>query len=379
MPFEGLLAHDSDSDEAARRFIREAQIAGRIKHPNVVEVYDICQQDSAVFLVMELLEGESLAARLERVGRLAVPEALQIMIGSMDGLAAAHEAGVVHRDIKPANIFLCKGRHADDVQPKVVDFGVSCLIARPGLGDPATTRSGTVIGTPHYMAPEQMRAAAVDGRADVYALGVTLYEMLAGVRPYNAATYPELVLQIAAGQARSLREVAPKLPRELCAIVSRAMAPDPADRFPSVAAMRQALLPLMAADTSERSPRRTRWVVLATVLAVVASVATSGSDLLGDRERDSRPQQQPDVAPPSSAADEAAPHTDVDRAAAAGSGEPPVPVPPPDAMKSPTSQPTRPTQVRRPTSRSEGPGPSAPRLRVSARASWHRVAHRRSE
>jgi eukaryotic-like serine/threonine-protein kinase len=237
-----LLAAATESEEAAKRFIREAQIAGRIKHPNVVEVYDIYQQPSGVFLVMELLEGESLDARLARQTRLGVSEAVRIALGSMEGVAAAHAAGVVHRDIKPANIFLCRGR-GGEVQPKVVDFGVSRLSSLPGFSDLTTTRSGTVFGTPHYMAPEQMRAEPVDGRTDVYALGITLYQVLAGSRPYDAATYPELVLKIAAGAAVPLAARLPDLPEGLAAIVSRAMDPEPSARFPSVEAFMRALEP----------------------------------------------------------------------------------------------------------------------------------------
>lgn len=248
-----LLAATTESELDAKRFIREAQIAGRIKHPNVVEVYDIYQQPSGVFLVMELLEGESLESRLTRQTRLGVAEAMRISLGIMEGVAAAHAAGVVHRDIKPANIFLCRGR-GDEVQPKVVDFGVSRSSSLPGFSDLTTTRSGTVFGTPHYMAPEQMRAQPVDERTDVYALGITLYQVLAGSRPYDAATYPELVLKIAAGSAAPLATLVPNLPDGLAAIVKRAMDPEPSARFPSVEAFMRALEPYSGSTPDSADP-----------------------------------------------------------------------------------------------------------------------------
>ncbi len=241
-----LLAQAAESAEAVRRFIREAQIAGRVRHPNVIEVYDIYQEPEGLFLVMELLEGESLEARVQRQRRLEVGEALSYLLPSMEGIAAAHAAGVVHRDIKPANIYLCRTPDNAGIKPKVLDFGVSRLASVPGHNELTTTRSGTVIGTPHYMAPEQMRSATVDERADVYALGITLYEVLAGVRPYDAASYPDLVVKIAMGAAAPLETLRPGLPPGLAAVVHKAMAPSPGARFASVDALMQALRPFAA-------------------------------------------------------------------------------------------------------------------------------------
>jgi eukaryotic-like serine/threonine-protein kinase len=254
-----LLSQDGDGAEAVKRFIREAQIAGRIHHPNVVEIYDIYHEPPGVFMVMELLDGESLAALLTRRGRLGVLEALECLLGAMEGVAAVHAAGIVHRDIKPANIFLCASRSNASPQPKVLDFGVSQLaVNTAGALDLTTTRSGTVIGTPYYMAPEQMRAARVDARADVYALGITLYEVLSGVRPYDAGSYPDLIVKIAEGSATPLEDLCPGLPRGLAAVIGRAMAPKSEARYASVEALMHELQPFADAARRDQAAKHAR-------------------------------------------------------------------------------------------------------------------------
>jgi serine/threonine protein kinase len=238
-----LLPELEDSADAAKRFIREAQVAGRFDHPNVVEVYDLGQEGTASFMVMELLEGESLAARLTRVGRLGAREACEILLPCIEAVAAAHAAGIIHRDLKPANIFLCKASGRTAEHAKVLDFGISKLMTKPGSLDATRTKTGAVMGTPHYMAPEQMRARPIDHRVDVYAFGVTLYELLSGKRPFEAESYAELVIQIAGEPARPLHEVVSDLPAGLEAIVSQAMARNPDARFASVEALMHALEP----------------------------------------------------------------------------------------------------------------------------------------
>jgi len=235
-----LLA-EAASEGGVKRFTREAQVAGRFEHPNVVEVYDIGQQDDSFYMVMELLEGESLAERLERVGRMSVSETLAIAIPCMEGVAAAHSAGIVHRDLKPANIYLRGARGREPELPKVLDFGISKMSSRTEIPEATLTERGAVMGTPYYMAPEQMRGHKVDERVDVYAFGVILYEMLSGRRPFAAATYADLVFQVMAGTPTPLRELAPNLPPGLAPIVARAMARVPDARFASVQALIHAL------------------------------------------------------------------------------------------------------------------------------------------
>jgi eukaryotic-like serine/threonine-protein kinase len=251
-----LLAADAEGDEAVKRFVREARIAGRIQHPHVVDVYDIYQEAPGVFMVMELLEGQSLASRLASEGCLSVQEACSIMLPCAAGVAAAHAAGVVHRDLKPANIFLCRPRAGDQPHPKVLDFGISRLLSTPDLVDTAETHAGTVIGTPYYMAPEQLHGEPGDHRVDVYALGVTLYELLSGKRPFEAVSYPDLVLKIVNGAATPLQALVPELRPGLSAVVARAMNHDPEARFSSVEDFMRALEPYAGAEPVSRGPAR---------------------------------------------------------------------------------------------------------------------------
>jgi serine/threonine-protein kinase len=255
-----LLPDLSSRSDAVKRFIREAQVAGRFEHPNVVEVYDVGQERGSFYMVMELLEGESLAARLAHVRRLAAADACRIVLPCLRGVARAHAAGIVHRDLKPANIFLCRATDSSGEQPKVLDFGISKMSNAAGEVDSSITKTGMVMGTPHYMSPEQIRGKNVDHRTDVYAFGVILYELLAGKLPFPGETYSELVLQIATETPKPLSELAPDVPRDLVAVVERAMARDPAARFFNVEELAHALEPFAAGarfDSSERSRRPT--------------------------------------------------------------------------------------------------------------------------
>jgi serine/threonine-protein kinase len=210
----------------------------------VVDVYDINMDPDGCFMVMELLEGESLDARLKREGSLGVAVASEILYACLSGVAAAHAAGVIHRDLKPANIFLCQTSEPGRCHPKVLDFGISRTLPEAGASTESNeTRKGTLIGTPAYMAPEQLRGATCDVRTDIYALGVTLYEMLSGQRAYDAPTYADLIVRVVSGDAEPLEQVVPQLPHALCDCVMRAMDRDPKQRFASVAELAQHLEP----------------------------------------------------------------------------------------------------------------------------------------
>jgi serine/threonine protein kinase len=266
------LVPPGDDGDTARRFVREANIARRIRHPHVVELYDICMGPSGCFQVMELLEGETLAARLHRDGRLAIDEACQIFLPSLSAITAAHAAGVIHRDLKPDNIFLCRTERPPEVKPKVLDFGVSRAAPLPGMMDTTATRKGTVVGTPAYMAPEQLRGLPVDERTDIYSLGVSLYEALCGQRPFIALTYPELAAKILTATPVPLYERVPGLPLALSQIVARAMEREPSARYANVDALASALLPyaersVPAAVPQPSAAKRGRPLLVAAALA----------------------------------------------------------------------------------------------------------------
>jgi len=224
------------SDSVRERFLREAQILARLHHPNVVGVHDCgITPDGEVFLAMELLSGEDLATRLHRLGTMDPATTLAVIDAVLEGLGVAHAAGIVHRDLKPANVFLA--REGTLERPKVVDFGISKAGDRDRL-----TRTGALLGTPVYMAPETFvhGTSAVDARADLYAVGVMLFEMLSGRLPYDAPSYEGLVVKMATESPPPLASVA-LVSAELAAVVDRALRRDPSARFADAASMRAAL------------------------------------------------------------------------------------------------------------------------------------------
>jgi serine/threonine protein kinase len=211
---------------AFERFRREAQIAARLKHENVVYVYDFgVSRDGLVYFVMEFVEGESLRKMIERQGKLDEAAAAEIMRQVCAAMNDAHEQGVVHRDLKPDNILVHTTPRG--LQVKVLDFGIS---ARREASDRKLTRSGGVIGTPHYMSPEQCKGAAMDGRSDIYSLGVVLFEMLTGVLPFNSTTPTAIVAQHVNQAAPPLRRINPEISPAVEAVVLRALAKQPEAR-----------------------------------------------------------------------------------------------------------------------------------------------------
>jgi len=247
--------------EAARtRFFREARAASRVRHPGVVQVHDVDTDDDTAFLVMDLLPGEPLAARLAR-GPLAPRELVDALLPALDGVACAHEAGVVHRDLKPANILLVPS--SEGPRAVVLDFGVSRLVDE----DSDLTGSLAVLGTPAYMSPEQARGARDVGPAsDQFSLAAVLYACLAGHRPFEGQSPLELAFHIQRNARPPLAEAAPGAPPALVAVIERAMATDVADRFPSVRAFADAL---RAAADAPAPPARRPVVAWAVALGAV--------------------------------------------------------------------------------------------------------------
>lgn len=231
------------SVESQALFLREAEIAARVRHHNIVYITDVGVEHDVCYLVMELLEGEDLATRLQRDGALDIVDAVDTVVAIAAGLAAVHRAGIVHRDVKPENVLLAV--ESDQVVPKLIDFGVSKDLMTP-------SGAQTITGTPKYMAPEQAMGAPVDGRADEYSLAVIAYECITGRVPYEAPSLLGLMQLIEAGQYRPVRELNPAVPLELSAAIARATAVNPQDRFPTVAEFGEALLPFASAAVRAR-------------------------------------------------------------------------------------------------------------------------------
>ena len=223
-----LLDAAAGGEEMLQRFRREAEIASRLGHPNIVEVLDFNTLPTGQpYIVLEYLQGETLAARLVS-GRLQLDEALAITRQIGSALQAAHRAGVVHRDLKPDNVFLCTPEEDMPTKVKVLDFGISKIRGSQSL----RTQDAILMGTPQYMSPEQAtgKNTAVDARTDVFALGAIVYEMLGGQPAFAGGSLAEVVYRVVHGQPTPLRELAPALPENVLSAVERALQKDPAAR-----------------------------------------------------------------------------------------------------------------------------------------------------
>jgi serine/threonine-protein kinase len=214
-----MLPQVARTPEAARRFLLEAKVSARINHPNIIEVIDVGQTDEgALFLVMELLTGQSLdvAMRRQQPPMLLV-DFLAVMRDVAEALAAAHRSGVVHRDLKPSNVFLHRDRDGREA-PKILDFGVSKILEEEQ--NSGLTDVGAIIGSPLYMSPEQAAGAdGIDGRTDIFAFGAILFEALTGRRAFEAPNFHALIVKIATQQPESIDALAPQLPEALRALV----------------------------------------------------------------------------------------------------------------------------------------------------------------
>ena len=219
------IKFDQTSEESAgfeERFYREAKSAGRLNHPNIVTIYDVGKSDNTAYIAMELLEGNLLKDFLDVHTALPIDKIVDIAAQIADGLAYAHKNGIIHRDIKPANIMLI---HGDRV--KITDFGIARMSTSSG------TLAGTVIGSPRYMAPEQVVGKPVDGRSDVFALGVVLYELLTGESPFDGDNINTTMYRIVNEAPTPPKTVNPRLPEIFDYIVAKALAKHPDERYQS--------------------------------------------------------------------------------------------------------------------------------------------------
>jgi serine/threonine protein kinase len=291
-----LPATAANDPERRERFEREAQAVAALNHPSIVTIHSVEQADGQFFLTMELVEGRSLAEILPTIG-LPLDRLLKIAIPVADAIAAAHQKGITHRDLKPANIMLGEGEHEGRI--KVLDFGLAKLGERPDAAVNATalptipiTGEGRILGTVAYMSPEQAEGKALDARTDLFSLGVILYEMATGRRPFTGDTSISIISSIVKDTPKSVTELNPALPRELGRIVRRALVKDPSRRYQTAADLRNDLEELKASldsgdehaalvegsgVVSRRQPRVWAWAGLG--IALFAIVAVVGPPL----------------------------------------------------------------------------------------------------
>jgi len=378
----------SHRKDVVTRFFNEARAATAVKHPGIVEIYDFgYQADGCAYIVMEYLEGETLSARLRRIGPLPAARAAALGRQVAGALGAAHGKGVIHRDLKPANIFIVRDPDvADGERTKILDFGIAKLAAgdQPGI---LKTRTGEVIGTPVYMSPEQSKGAGnVDARTDLYALGCILFEMVCGRPPFVAEGGGEVMAQHIYEPVPAPSSIAPVTP-ELEQFLLRALAKDREQRFqsaeemsaalqmavpaesrvpaspPSQAPARAASVPapppqttLSAANSTVRSAptgRRRSWIASAVAVAMISGGATA----IAIRQRSGagassvKPPEPASPAPESQLPDPGTPEP----SSAQQAPIPPESPTPPGLVVAPTPEPTPPTQESTPSTRVSTP------------------------
>jgi eukaryotic-like serine/threonine-protein kinase len=272
------------NDDYRVRFIREAKGAGTLSHPNIVTVYDVGEHEGLPYITMEFVDGVTLGQALERGSRMPLHDAVSIGRQLSAALGFAHKRGIVHRDVKPGNIMLV----GETMTVKVTDFGI-CRIE----GGEATqaTRIGDVIGTPHYMSPEQVLGQPADARSDVFSTGIVLYQILTGELPFTGDTLVSVGMKIAKTDPRSLQEVVPDLPASLRRVIDRALKKAPEKRFANGEQLSSALGAVQkeleetahAAEGKRRIPLGIKWaVIMGVLIAVTMALATA---LVENRQR----------------------------------------------------------------------------------------------
>ena len=284
-----LLPELSTQEQAVARFFDEARATARLRHPGIIEVLDCGLHSGAAYIVMEYLVGETLGDYLARTGSLVEhPRAVAAVAGQIaDALAAAHESGIIHRDLKPDNLFLCASpESAAAVRVKVLDFGIAKLLG-PKTGEARRTRTGSLLGTPLYMSPEQCRGSSqIDFRTDIYSLGCIIFEMMAAVPPFVREGFGDLIIAHVSEQPPDLAKVAPSVSPVLGQLVGRMLAKDPAQRPASMRELAREMegflgapagsFPSLATLPAVSAPRITGRAVDPVVATQVAAVPAVG-------------------------------------------------------------------------------------------------------
>jgi eukaryotic-like serine/threonine-protein kinase len=230
---KSLISYGDGESEGAERFLREIKVLAKLEHPNITSFRTAFRLNEELLMIMEYVEGSSLSRRIAQ-HRLELWRAVDYAAQVLSGLSHAHQCGVLHRDVKPSNILIGAGDRV-----KLTDFGIASLVADPGL-----TITGGTVGTLYYMAPEQMKALPIDGRADLYSVGVTLYEMITGRVPFKGNSYYSVLKANLEHRPIPPSEIVPDLPEELSVIIEKSLEKRPEDRFQTADEFRTALLEL---------------------------------------------------------------------------------------------------------------------------------------
>jgi eukaryotic-like serine/threonine-protein kinase len=282
-----LLRPGAAGVSSVGRFLREARAAAAIRSEHVARVIDVGTLDSGLpFIVMERLAGCDLAALLAARGRVPCAEAVSLVLQACEAVGEAHALGIIHRDLKPSNLFVTTRMDGSPLL-KVLDFGIS-KIQNPTAfteADPTLTASGSVLGSPAYMSPEQIRSGkATDARSDVWAMGVILYELIAGQSPFVGETIGDTLVKIASEPAPALKSLAPDIPQPVADLVARCMIRDPEQRTGSIAELARGLQPFAAVDMSALVDR----IVKVAATARPVSMTPKDADVAMARSPDSR-------------------------------------------------------------------------------------------
>ena len=282
-----LLPEAVSNAEVIERFVREARAAVRIKSEHVARVSDVGNLEGGEpYMVMEYLEGSDLAAWLQEQGALPVEQAVEFVLQASEAIAEAHALGIVHRDLKPANLFVV--RRADGLLSiKVLDFGISKVSATGASGSDANlTRTAAIMGSPLYMPPEQLVASrGVDARADIWALGVILYELVAGQPPFSGETLTEICSKIAIQAPRAIRDFRADVPLALETILLRCLEKDRERRYPNVAELAHALVAFGPSRSRSSVERITRTIEAAGLSARPPAAPVSSHGIVSSRSR----------------------------------------------------------------------------------------------
>jgi len=258
-----LLPDVVDNHEVVRRFLIEARACSKVRSDHVTQVFDVGGEEGMPYMVMELLEGENFSQLLKQNGPMPIPMVVDCMLETCEALSFAHPLGIIHRDLKPSNLFLTKDGDGKSVV-KVLDFGISKLVASLDETDssmtrPIVTKTNTLLGSPKYMAPEQMRSARdADARSDIWSLGIIAFELLTGTMPFGGDSLMALMVATMNDPAPPLQSRRPDAPPELAAAIAKCLEKDPANRFASVAELALALAPFGSGRAQAEVLRITR-------------------------------------------------------------------------------------------------------------------------